>query len=165
MARVDGRQSAMKLFGSYIRHYPRTVAALVFGSATLVAQYFAWTPEARMSSLALALTVGVGLSHAIAGALTGPLLVDGVRVRTSSQAGLLGAGTSLIALIVFTSAFTAYMFATDVHPESAGSYFAFILLTAVFAFLGDAWALFLVSIGLGWALYRVAACAEMPDVP
>jgi hypothetical protein len=43
--------------------------------------------------------------------------VDGIRVRTSSQAGLIGAGTSLIALIIFTSAFTAYMFTTDLCPS------------------------------------------------
>ena len=152
-----------KLLGSYIRHYPRTAAALVFGCATLVVQHIAWMPEARTSGLVPALTLGVGLAHAVAGALTGPLLVDGIRVRTSSQAGLIGAGTSLIALIIFTSVFSAYMFASDVHPVGAVSYLAFTLLTAVFAFLGNAWALFLVSIALGWALFRIAALAGLTE--
>jgi hypothetical protein len=148
----------MKPLGSYIRQSPRTAGALAFGTVTMAVQYFAWLPNARMSGLAPALTIAAGLAHALAGAITGPRLVDGTRTRTPSQAGLLGAGTSLLALMLFAPLFTAFLFATDIHPAGPLSYVAFPFLIAVFAFLGDGWALFLVSIGVGWALYRVAAC-------
>jgi hypothetical protein len=157
MMRLDGSSGATQLLGSYIRRGPRTAGALAFGAVTLVVQYFAWLPNARMSGLAPALTVAVAVSHAIAGAITGPRLVDRTRTRTPSQAGLLGACTSLLALMLFALLFTVFLFATDIHPAGPLSYVVFPLLVAVFAFLGDTWALFLVSIGVGWALYRVAA--------
>ena len=59
--------------------------------------------------------------------------------------------------MLFALLFTVFLFATDIRPTGPLSYVAFPLLVAVSAFLGDAWALFLVSIGVGWALYRVAA--------
>jgi hypothetical protein len=148
-------KKAMKLFGSYIRQNPRTAGALAFGTVTLAVQHFLWVPDARMSGLAPALTVLAALVHAVAGAITGPRLVDRVRTRTPSQAGLLGAGTSLLALMLFAPLFTAFLFATDIHSAGTLSYIALPFLIAAFAFLGDGWALFLVSIVIGWALYRV----------
>jgi len=146
----------MKPLGSYIRQSPRTAGPLAFGAVTLAVQHFAWLPDARMSGLTPALTIAAGLAHALAGALTGPRLVDGTRTRTPSQAGLLGAGTSLLALMLFAPLFTVFLFATDIRPAGPLSYVALPLLIAVFAFLGDGWALLVVSIGVGWALYRVA---------
>ena len=143
----------MKRFGSYIRRSPRTVGALAFGTVTLVVQHFAWLADARMNGLAPYLTIAAGLVHALAG----PRLVDSARTRTSSQAALLGAGTSLLALILFAPLFTVFLFATDVHPAGTLSYVAFPLLIAVFAFMADGWALLVVSMGIGLALHRVAA--------
>jgi hypothetical protein len=110
-----------------------------------------------MSRLATVLTSAAGLLNAFAGAITGPRLLDATRTRTAGQAGLLGAGTSLLALLFFAPLYTVYMFATDNHPQGPLSYIATPFLIAVFAFLGDGWALLLVSAGVGWALYRVAA--------
>jgi hypothetical protein len=150
-------KGAMKPLGTYIRKSPRTASAIAFGAVTLAVQYFAWVPDVRMSGLVPVLTIAAGLVHALAGAITGPRLVDGTRTRTPWQAGLLGAGTSLLALMLFAPLYTLFLFATDLHPAGPLSYVAFPFLVAVFAFLGDGWALLLVSIGIGWALHRVAA--------
>lgn len=141
----------------YIRSRPRSASALMFGAVTMAVQYFAWIPEARLSGLAPALTIAAGLAHAIAAAITGPRLLDPKRTRTASQAGLLGACTSLLALATFAPLFAASLFAKDPHPASPLAYLMMSFLVAVFAFLGAGWALLLVSIGIGWVLHRVAA--------
>jgi hypothetical protein len=82
--------------------------------------------------------------------------VNGTRTRTSSQAVLLGAGTSLFALALFAPLFALFLFTRDIHPAGPLSYIALPVLIAVFAFLGSGWALFVVSSGVGWALYRIA---------
>jgi hypothetical protein len=110
-----------------------------------------------MSGAVPALTIMVGMVHAVAGAITGPRLLDGTRTNSPWQAGLLGAGTSLLALAMFAPLFTVFLFTTDVRPVGAVSYFGFPFLIAAFAFLGGGWALLLTSMGIGWALYRVAA--------
>jgi len=156
MGHTDDDRDSGNLLGAYIRQSPRAAGALAFGVSTLVVQHFAWYPDARMSGLAPALTLAVALCHAIAGAMTGPRLVDGTRTSTASRAGLVGAVTSLLAIVLFAFLFTGYLFATNVHPVGSISYVAFPLLTALFAFVGDGWVLLLVSIGVGWALYRVA---------
>lgn len=139
-----------------VKRSPRAAGAMAFGGLTLGVQHFAWYHDARMSGIAPVLTVTVALCHAIAGALTGPRLVDSTRTSTASRAALVGAATSLLALGLFAFVFTVYLFATDVHPVGTLSYVIFPLLTALFAFLADGWALFLVSTGVGWALYRIA---------
>ena len=144
----------MKPLSAYVKRSPRTACALAFGAVTLAVQYFVWLPDARMSGGTL--TIAAGLAHALAGSITGRRLLDGTRTRTPSQAGLLGAGTSLLALMLFAPLFTVFLYATDIRPASALSYVAMPLLIAVFAFLADGWALLLVSAGVGWALYRVA---------
>lgn len=157
MGDMDGSKDFGNLLGRYVRQSPRAAGALAFGAVTLVVQHFVWYPNARMSGLAPVLTVTVALCHAVAGAITGPRLVDGTRTSRASRAALTGAATSVLALVFFTFVFTVYLFATDVHPVGILSYITFPLWTALFAFLADGWALFLVSIGVGWALYRVAA--------
>jgi hypothetical protein len=147
----------MEPLRSYIRQRPRTAAALAFGSVTMAVTHLAWVPDARMNGLVPALTIAAGIAHALAGAITGRRLLDGARTRTSLQAGLVGAGTSLLAVAFFSPAFVVFLYATDVHPSSALSYLVLTLLTGVFSVLGAGWALLLVSMGIGWGLYRVAA--------
>ncbi|HKT12275.1 MAG TPA: hypothetical protein VJW77_10670 [Terriglobia bacterium] len=157
MGNKDDVRDYAELLAAYVRQSPRAAGALAFGISTLVLQHFAWHANARMRGLAPALTLTVGLCHAIAGAVTGPRLADGTRTSTASRACLVGAVTSLLAIVLFAFLFSAYLFATDVHPVGAISYVTFPFLTALFVFAGDGWALVVVSIGAGWALYRVAA--------
>lgn len=145
----------MEPLGSYIRRWPRTAAALAFGGMTMVVTHLAWVPNARTSGMAL--TVAAGMAHALAGAITGRRLLDGARTQTSLQAGLIGALTSLLAVALFSPAFVIFLRATDVRPSNASSYLLLTVLTGVFSFLGAGWALLLVSVGVGWGLYRLAA--------
>lgn len=157
MEGVDGRKGSGPLFAAYIRQSPRAAGALAFGGLTLVVQHFVWTPDARMNGLVPVLTLSVALCHAICGAITGPRLVDGARTSTASRAAMLGAITSLLALSLFAFLFSAYLIATDIRPVGALSYITLPIWAIVFAFLGDGWALCLVSIGVGCALYYLAA--------
>jgi hypothetical protein len=156
MEDTDGRKDSGNLLGAYIRQSPRAAGALFFGTLALVVQHFVWYPDARMSGLAPVLTIMVALCHAIAGATTGPRLVDGTRTSTASRAALLGAATSLLALVLFAFLFSAYLFAGDIRPVGPLSYVTLPFWTALFAFLADGWALCLVSMGVGWALNRLA---------
>lgn len=157
MEGVDGRKDSGPLFAAYIRQSPRAAGALAFGGLTLVVQHLVWTPDARMNGLVPVLTVTVALCHAIFGAITGPRLVDGARTSTASRAAMLGAITSLLALSLFAFLFSAYLIVTDIRPVGALSYITLPVWAIVFAFLGDGWALCLVSIGVGCALYYLAA--------
>lgn len=141
---------------SHIRQRPRTAAALAFGSVTMAVTHFAWVPDARMNGLVPALTIAAGVAHAVAGAITGRCLVDRTRTRTSLEAGLVGAGTSVLAAALFAPAFVVFLGATDVRPSGPSSYLLLTVLTGVLSFLGAGWALLLASVGVGWALYRVA---------
>ena len=149
----------MEPLGSYIRQHPRTVAAIAFGGATMAVTHFAWLPNARMSGLAPALTLAAGVAHALAAAITGPRLLDSTRTRTSLQAALLGAATSLLAVVLFAPAFTLFL-SGDVHASSPLSYLLFTVFAGVFSFLGAGWALLVVSVGVGWGLYRIAAIRD-----
>jgi hypothetical protein len=161
MEDVGGSKASGNLLGAYIRQSPRAAGALAFGSLALAVQHFVWYPDARMGGLAPALTVTVALCHAIAGAMTGPRLVDGTRTSTASRAALLGAATSLLALTLFAFLFSAYLVAANVRPAGILSYVTLPFWTALFAFLADGWALCLVSIGVGWALNHLSARQEM----
>lgn len=157
MEGVDGRKGSEPLFAAYIRQSPRAAGALAFGGLTLLVQHFVWVPDARMEGLAPVLTLTVALCHAIVGAITGPRLVDGARTSTASRAAMLGAITSLLAISLFALLFSAYLVATDIRPEGAMSYITLPIWAILFAFLGDGWVLCLVSIGVGLALYYLAA--------
>lgn len=116
--------------------------------------HFAWVPEARLSGLVPLLTIGAGVAHGIAGAVTGRRLVDSTRTPTWAHAGVLGAVTSLLALVLFAPPFTLYV-TRGLHLMSPWSYVWLTLWTGLFSFLGAGWALLLVSAGVGWAIHRV----------
>lgn len=139
----------------FIRTRPRVAAALAFGSATMAVTHLAWVPEARMNGLTPALTIAAGVVHGLAGAITGRRLVDSTRTPTSVHAGLVGAGTSLLALLFFSPPFTFFV-SRGLQMASPWSYVWLTVWTGVFSFLGAGWALLLVSVGVGWALNRVA---------
>ena len=150
---------AIRDISAIIRRWPRSAAALAFGVLTAALTHFAWYPSARMSGMVPALTIGAGLAHGVAGAIIGPRLIDAARTRTSLQAALLGAGASLLALTFFAPLMAVYVSSTNVLPLSALGYLALTMFTGFFAFLAAGWALLLLSGGIGWGLYRLAASA------
>jgi hypothetical protein len=142
--------------GSIARQNPRTSSALLFGGATLMVTHFAWTPDARTTGLAPALTIAAGVAHAIAAWLTGHRLVDDSRAQSFAEAGMVGAFTSLLALAIFSPLFAIFLFATDaIQPSGWTGYLLEPVFVAVFAFLAIGWALMLVSSVVGCALYTV----------
>lgn len=145
----------MQALGTYIARRPRTAAAIAFGGVTAAITHFAWFPEARMHGAAPALTIAAGLAHAVAGAITGPRLVDKTRTRTPAQACLLGAGTSLLALVLLAPLIAGWVSSDNVRPEGVLAYLGLTLLVGLFSFLAAGWALLLASLVVGWGLYRL----------
>lgn len=143
--------------GFHIRRRPRTSAAITFGCATIVVTHFSWSPDARMNGYIPVLTIAVGLCHALAGAITGSRLIDRARTKTSLQACVLGAGTSLLGIVLLAPPFALWVSATNTRPESVFSYLYFALLIGLFSFLATGWILLLVSSFVGYVLYRVSA--------
>lgn len=146
----------METIGDFVRGKPRLAASIAFGLSTATLTHFAWYPDVRTSGMMPALTLGAGLAHAAAGALTGPRLIDATRTPTSSHAALLGAGTSLLAVAFFAPLMAWYVSATNARASVLG-YAVMTLFTGLFAFLGAGWALLLLSICAGWGLHRLAS--------
>ncbi|HUI31565.1 MAG TPA: hypothetical protein VLX91_15250 [Candidatus Acidoferrales bacterium] len=142
-------------FGIYIKRRPRIVAAIAFGCTTAVATHFAWYPDARTSGYIPVLTLAVGLCHALAGIITGRRLMDRTRTKTLFHSCLIGAGTSLLAMAFFTPPFALWISASNVRSEGIFSYLYLTLLIGLFSFVAIGWVLLLVSIWVGWMLYRV----------
>lgn len=140
--------------GDRITSHPRVAAAIAFGAVTAVATHFEWLPDARMSGAAPLLTLGAGLAHAAAGVVTGPRLLDSTRTRTQVQACLLGAGTSLLAVLILAPALALWIASGNTHPDGALAFVALTLYIALFSYLGAGWPLLLVSAGIGWGLHR-----------
>ena len=146
----------MQSIHTFIRQSPRFAAALAFGISTSTLTHFAWYPTARMSGAIPALTLGVGLAHAVAGAITGARLIDPKRTRTSLHAALLGAGTSLFALAMFAPGLAIYVSASNIAQSSVLGFATLTFFTGLFAFLAAGWALLLLSVGVAWGLYHLA---------
>ncbi len=143
----------MRSLRLYITGRPRSAAAIAFGGAALFVTHLAWVPDARMSHAAL--TIAAGLAHAIAGAFTGPRLLDTSRTRNPAQASWVGAATSVLAVLLFSPAYVGFLCATGVRAPSPLSYLTLAVLTGVFSFLAVGWALLLVSAGVAWGIYRI----------
>jgi len=141
--------------GLYIRRHSRTAAAIAFGCKTMVVTHLAWFPDARMNGYVPVLTVAVGLCHALAGIVIGRRIIDTTSTQTSSQACVLGACTSLLAMAFLAPPFALWISLTNARPEGAFSNLFLSFLIGLFSFLAVGWALLLVSAGVGWALYRL----------
>jgi hypothetical protein len=135
---------------------PRSFSAVAFGITATIAMHLAWIGSAATSGLAPWLTIAAGAAHAAAGAITGRRLLDNFRTRSRLAAAFVGAGTSLIALAVFSPLFAAYLMSTNGGFSGAASYVLLPLFTAFFAFLAAGWALLVVSMGVGCALHAIA---------
>ena len=146
----------MQKLRRFVRQQPRFAAALCFGVSTALLTHFAWYPNARASGMVPALTVAAGLAHAVGGAITGARLLDATRTRTPFQALLLGAGTSLLALVLFAPVMAAYVSATNASQPNPLAYLVLTLFTGLFAFLGAGWALLLLSAAVGLGLHGFA---------
>ena len=149
----------MPSFRRFLRERPRLAPALCFGLATGLLTHFAWIPSARFNGQIPVLTLAAGLAHAVGGALTGPRLLDASRTRTPSQAALVGARNSLVALVLFAPAMAAFVSAGLAPPHNPVAYLSLTVFTGVFAFLAVGRALLLVCVGVALGIHR---CASSP---
>jgi hypothetical protein len=147
----------LRAIGKLVKDWPRAAAALAFGLPSAALVHFSWYPDARMSGITPALSVGAGLAHALAATLTGARLVHSTRGPMLRSAPLLGAMTSLIALALFSAAFTAYLAVNDASQNTPLGYAVLGVYTGFFAFLAAGWSLLILSMGIGWALRRIAS--------
>jgi hypothetical protein len=137
------------------RLHSRTGASIAFGLTTALVAYFAWIPSARISIGVIYLTVAAGLAHAVGGAIVGPSLVDPARTPSEKYAALRGARASLIALALFSIAFSGYLLLTDGWTLTLASVFYLPIYTAFFAFLSLGWALLMISALVGWGIHSL----------
>ena len=140
----------------WVRNRPRPSAAVAFAAATATVTHFAWIPDARLSGVVPMITLSAGLAHAVGGALVGARLVDPTRTRTASEACMLGGCASLAALVLFSPVCALWLESTNVRFDLI-SYLALVPLVGFFSFLAAGWALLIVSVGVGWGLFRIAA--------
>jgi hypothetical protein len=145
-----------------LHRYPRFTAAVSFGLSTGLLTHFTWYPDARFSGSAPILTLAAGCAHAVSGAITGPRLLDPARTRTNRQAALTGAGTSLLALVLFAPAMAAWVSASGVPPRNPLTYVVLTVFTGLFAFLGAGWALLLACVVVALGLHRMTASPDGP---
>jgi hypothetical protein len=137
------------------RQHSRSGAFIAFGLTTAPVAYFAWIPSARISMGVIYLTAAAGLAHAVGGAIVGPSLVDPARTPSDKDAILRGAIASLLALSLFSIAFSGYLLLTDGWTLTLASVFYLPIYTAFFAFLSLGWALLVVSAFVGWGIRRL----------
>ena len=143
--------------GILCRTHPRGAAAIIFGATTGLVAYFAWIPGARASSGTVYLSVAAGLAHAIAGAVVAPRLVDPARTPNDAIAVQRGAVTSLLALLLFSIAFSTYLLLTGSWTLTPASVLVLPLYTAFFAFFALGWAMLVISALLAWGIRRVVS--------
>ncbi len=137
-----------------ISRWPRVTSALLFGAATTVSVHFFWYPSARMTGAAPALTLGIGIAHALAAAVIGGRLADTKRTPTYGHAALLGAATSLLAFVLFAPALAWWVSESDHGHSGILGFAALVIFTGFFSFLAVGWALLLISVmialGIHW---------------
>ena len=109
------------------------------------------------------LTLGIGLTHALVGALIGSRLADRARTFKPSHAMWLGAATSLLALAISVPLFSVYVYAEGTLQSTPPEIAVVTLLMDLFDFVVAGWALILLSAGIGWSLYLFASIAAARD--
>jgi hypothetical protein len=105
------------------------------------------------------MTIAAGLAHGAAGAIVGRRLVDRGRTKTASQACVVSGCASLAALALFSPALALWIETTNTQP-SLLSYLALVPLVGFFSFLAAGWTLLIVSMGVGWGLFRLTEYVE-----
>jgi hypothetical protein len=146
----------MKAFTRAVQRHPRISAALLFGLVTAAAVYFTSSATIRLSANGRWLIFAISVAHSVAGAFTGARFVRKPYLRPF-QALLLGASTSLAALLLFAPFLTWWLF-SDGTTRSTGhlSVLAMTALVGLFSFAAVGWALMTLAGLTGWVLSRVA---------
>jgi hypothetical protein len=150
----------MHQLATLLRRWPRTSAALGFGTAGTALSALVWGPliifHARGTLPFMLFIVLPGVSAVVAGWTLGKPLFDSARVCRPISAALRGALISSVALLLFAPLFaTVY-----VWTQPATEHWSILGLTYL-VLVGSALAVWgrvaLTGAAVGWALYRLAS--------
>jgi hypothetical protein len=142
-----------------LRRQPRLSSALAFGGAATAVTFLSWRRDVRFSGVVPMLIIGAGLAHALAGAITGPRLVDPTRTRSAAQGACVGLLTSLLAALLFVPPFAVWIVSGNASRADVLSDVLLAAWVGLFSFLAIGWTLCLASGAVGWALFRTGTAA------
>jgi hypothetical protein len=146
----------MEKISEFIRKRPRFTLAITYFILISLVVHFIWYSTARMHGMIPALTLGIGIAHALAGSINGKRLIDSKRTKTTSRAALIGATNSLLAFAIFSPVLAFYVSTSDTGKSNVLQFVLLSILTGFFAFLAVGWVLLLLSVAITVALYRIA---------
>jgi hypothetical protein len=146
----------MQKISEFIKKRPRFTSAITYVILTSLLVHFTWYSTARTKGMIPALTLGVGIAHAIAGAINGKRLINSKRTKSGARAALLGATNSLIAFAIFSPVLAFYVSTSNAGKSNALEFVLLSILTGFFAFLAVGWALLLLSVTIAFGLYYIA---------
>jgi hypothetical protein len=147
----------MQKISEFVRKRPRFTAAITYVILISLAVHFTWYSTSRMNGMVPALTLGIGIAHALAGAINGKRLIDLKRTKTTAHAMFLGAINSLFAFAIFSPAMAFYVSTSNAGKSNILQFVLLSILTGFFAFLAVGWALLLLSVAIAIGLHRIAA--------
>jgi hypothetical protein len=137
-----------------LRSHPGPLAGIAFGLASGLVAYFSWTGSARHQESIALLCVGVGLSHAVAGAASGRKLIHDA--TSGQQAVAIGALTSAIALLLFTPGFAYWISSSNANSTGLGGFLLFVVLVGLSTLAAGWWAAIIVSAALGRIMFAAS---------
>ena len=141
---------------SFVRKRPRLAAAVSYGAAGMLvtAAWFLPSVLRRGDLVAFGLyVVAPGASAALAGALAGTRLCDGVHPIGTWRAVVQGAAIATLALIMFAPIFAVLFTLTAPGTSIVGLTVAVLIFSALAVW----WVVAAVGAVVGWLLHRVAA--------
>lgn len=149
----------MNHVAAFLKRWPRTSAALVFGTAGTVLSLLWWSPlifQAR-GVLPFVLFIGApGVAATVAGWALGKPLLDATRVCRPRSAAIRGAVISSVALLIFAPLFaTVYVMTQPVTEHWDIVSLTFLLLVGSVVVIW--WLVTLIGAAIGWALFHVAS--------
>ncbi len=139
---------------AFVRHHPRIACTVALGLGATTLVYLSLIPDSAGRIRGLPLAAAAGITHAVAAAFTGHRIVHPRKIPKLFHSAFWGAGTSLLALLLFSLALTGQTY----HPQLGDTHPVLLLaFTFVFAFLGAGWALVLLSAIVGCGLCKLAS--------
>lgn len=135
------------------RKFPSATSAVVFGVVAALVAYVQWIPAARAARGIVFLSLGVGAAHALSAAFLAPALLREEKALTPGASVGRGALVSLVAIVLFSPAFAAWVASPPASVR--GGLLGFVSLSALvglFGFLAAGWAIVAACAALGWLL-------------
>lgn len=145
----------MHQVATFLRHWPRTSAALGFGVAGTALSILWWSPVIFKAQGMLPFVLFIaspGMSAAVAGFALGKPLLDG----RPKNAALRGAIIGSVALLLFAPVFaTLYVWTEPVNEH--WNIFGLTVLVLIGSVIAVWWLVVLVGAAVGWGLHRLTS--------